>query len=373
LNASQIFDAWHNAARALLPTDAEVWDGHSHIGANDPDGVIGRAEDLIGSLRAAGHRRAVVMTSRDAHGYRAANDRVVAEASASDGVLIPFLRIDPNDGAGALHEVERSLGLGHRGIKLHPRAENFQLSDPTVRRVAETAAQRGIPILVHAGRGIPSLGAEVVDLCNGVEGLRMILAHAAISDLSSLGPMVADVPGIYIDTSWWDATDLLALFAWVPPGRIIYASDTPYGSPARSFTLTMRAAVAAGYTADQLRGLFGGTLTRVLAGLDGDDLGPPAGDDVVSIDPGLLRVHSTLHGAIVRTMGGGDNSEPLSLARAACAVPPGTRHEAVFAAITSTLDAVEGAASTSDMVWLVLLAATAALTPEVALPSLSLR
>ena len=370
MNPSQIFDAWHAAARSLLPGDTEVWDGHSHTGANDPDGVVGKAEDLVASLLAAGHRGAVVMTSRDAHGYRAANDRVAAEATASDGVLIPFLRIDPNDGTGALREVERSLALGHRGIKLHPRGEAFQMSDPTVRRVAEAAAHNGVPILVHAGRGIPSLGREVVELCDAVDGLRIILAHAAISDLSSLGPIAKDIPGLYIDTSWWDATDLLALFAWVPPGRIVYASDTPYGSPARSFTLTLRAAASAGYSPDQLRGLFGGTLMGVLAGSDGEDLGPPAGDEVVSMDPGLLRVHSSLHGAIVRTMGGGDNSEPLSLARAACAVPPGTNHESVFAAITTTLDAVEEAPSTSETVWLILLAATAALTPEVALPEL---
>lgn len=360
---------WHVAARALLPARTAVWDAHTHTGSNDPDGVTGTAERLLEKLSDARQVGAVVMANQDPGGYAAANDRILREAAASDGRLVPFLRVDPHRGDEAVAEAERSLDAGHRGIKLHPRAEQFRLRDPTVRHLVELAAERGVPVLCHAGRGIPSLGRDAAALCDQVDGLRLILAHAAISDLSWLGPTVADHPGLYFDTAWWDVTDLLALFAWVPPGRILHASDTPYGHPALAFVLTMRVAASARYTPSQLKALFGGTLQRLLAGRDGDDSDPAPGGDFVIGNPGLLRVHASLHGAIVVTLARGDPAEALSLARLGCVVPDGSRHAGILHAIAETLDRIDLTSNRrSTIVRPLIVAATAALTPDVAVP-----
>lgn len=362
---------WFEAARQYLPADVAVWDAHTHTGENDPDGVRGTAEGLLGKLGETHHTGAVVMTNRDPGGYREANDRILAEAAGSSGRLIPFLRVDPRLGGEALAEVERCLEAGHRGIKLHPRSEQFVLSDPTVRQVAELAAERGVPVLVHAGRGIPSLGEDAARLCDGVDGLHVVLAHAAISDLSWLGPTVGDHPGLYFDTAWWDVTDLLALFAWVPPGRILYASDTPYGHPALAFTLTMRVAASARYNSSQLRALFGGSLLRLLEGQEGEELGRAPGDDFVSGDPGLLRVHASLHGAIVRAFARDDPTEEVSLARLGCRVPEGAHHASVYRAIAATLDHIDLAnGARRDIVRPLIVAATSALTPDVGVPEI---
>ncbi len=61
-------------------------------------------------------------------------------------------------------EAERALEAGARGIKLHPRAEQFTLDHPEVRSLAALADERGLPMLIHAGRGIPALGAHAVKL-----------------------------------------------------------------------------------------------------------------------------------------------------------------------------------------------------------------
>jgi predicted TIM-barrel fold metal-dependent hydrolase len=39
---------------------------------------------------------------------------------------------------------------------------------------------------------------------------------------------VPDQPNLFFDTAWMVPADLLALFALVPPGRILYGSDAPY-------------------------------------------------------------------------------------------------------------------------------------------------
>ncbi|MEE9184181.1 MAG: amidohydrolase family protein [Acidimicrobiia bacterium] len=362
---------WYAAAREHVPDGVELWDAHTHTGASDPDGVRGTADRLLAKLDDTQQTGAAVMTNQDPGGYSEPNDRVLTEARNSTGRLIPFLRVDPRLGNKAIAEAERCLDAGHRGIKLHPRAEQFELNDPTVRLLAELAAERGVPILVHAGRGTPSLGKDAADLCDTVDNLRIVLAHAAISDLSWLGPTVAEHPGLYFDTAWWDVTDLLALFAWVPPGRILYASDTPYGHPALAFTLTMRVAVSARYNSSQLRALFGGTLLRLVEGKEGDDEGAAPGEDFVSSDPGLLRVHASLHGAIVTAFAKNDATEPVSLARLGCAVPEDAHHAQVYRAIAATLDNIDLVnGARRDIVRPLILAAAAALTPDVEVPEI---
>jgi hypothetical protein len=237
--------------------------------------------------------------------------------------------------------------------------------------VAAVAAERGAPLLVHSGRGIPSLGSAALRLLESTPGLSLILAHCGISDLSRLGPMAGEVAGLYFDTAWWDVTDRVALLAWVPPHRVLYASDTPYGWPLLSFAMTLRVARASGYGGDQLRALFGGSLWSLLDTGDVADLGPAAGTSRILADPGLIRVHASIHGALVSLFAGADITEPLSLARLACDVAPGTSHEPVYRAVAATLDAVDtNAGEPRANFGLLIQAAGATLTPEVGVPVL---
>lgn len=104
---------WFDAAIGNLPEKTRLWDAHTHTGQKDPDGVTGTAERLIEKLRGAAHSGAVVSTNQDPNGYGEANDRILTEAENSEGALIPFLRVDRNEGAAAAVEVERSLNRGH--------------------------------------------------------------------------------------------------------------------------------------------------------------------------------------------------------------------------------------------------------------------
>lgn len=359
---------WFDAARSLLPDGNPVWDAHTHTGWNDPDGVRGTADRLIEKLETAGQAGAVVTTSMDPSGYPANNDRVLREAEASDGRLIPFLRVDPHTGDEAPKELSRSLNLGHRGIKLHPRGEAFALADASVDPLLRISAERGVPVLVHAGRGIPTLGRDAIDRCQSIPGLNLILAHAGISDLSWMGPVASEVPGLHFDTAWWDITDLLSLFAWVPAERILYASDTPYGHPMLGFILAMRAAAASGYTGSQLADLFGGTLQRLLHNGPRSlpEATPPGGP--FQIDHGLLRLHANLQAAVVRAFARVDATEPVSLASLACVVPDDDPQYSVYSAIGETLERIEPTATNGIVRPLIALTA-AAMTPGVAVPA----
>ena len=147
-------------------------------------------------------------------------------------------------------EAERCLARGARGIKLHPRAENFTLDHPEVANLVALADERRLPVLVHAGRGIPALGLHAVQLTERYGDARVILAHAAISDLSWLWRVAPDHPNLLFDTAWWMPADMLALYSLVPPGQILFASDAPYGRTFFAVSFMLRMALQAGLSQD---------------------------------------------------------------------------------------------------------------------------
>ncbi|OFW66192.1 MAG: hypothetical protein A2Z12_07290 [Actinobacteria bacterium RBG_16_68_21] len=363
-----LVESWHAAARDLLPPGAEVWDGHTHTGSADPDGFHNTDAALLGALDRAGHAGAVVFTSADSHGYRANNERILAEAATSGGRLIPFARLDPKSAAVA-DEAARCLGDGHRGFKLHPRAEGFTIDHPGVAKVAAVAAERKVPIVIHAGRGIPPLGEQALTLLDDHPGLVIILAHAGISDLSWIARESRSRPGLMFDTSWWNAADLGFLFANVDVSQIVYASDMPYWDPQVAATLTARSAVQAGLTGQAITAVFGGNLKRAL---DGRARSAPLGFGLPGYaDPMLLRVAANLYTALGTVFNGALMIEGIDLAVRAAETGP-TPYAGLLRAITVTVSAAAdlGDAHPFEAAGLLMIACSAALTPAAPIPDL---
>jgi predicted TIM-barrel fold metal-dependent hydrolase len=307
---------WFELLREEIP-DLAPLDAHTHIGSNDPDGYRCTREQLMASLDRI-DARAYVFPMHEPDGYSAANDMVIEEAAATDGRLFPFCRLDPH--GDALAEAERALERGARGIKLHPRAEQFTLDHPNLAPVFGLADERRLPVLVHAGRGIPALGRTALEATGKHPGMRLILAHAGISDLAWIWREAPDHPNLFFDTSWWSPADVQALLALIPPAQILMASDAPYGSPVWASVMTTRHARQVGLDAEQTRAVAGGQALRIVDGEDPLDLGPPPGSGNLSRDPLLERVYSYLMSAIGQAFNGVEPAETLALVRLACDV-----------------------------------------------------
>jgi len=278
MNAPEAFDAalvdLYRRNAEVLPDGTEWFDAHTHTGQNDPDGMRATASEILASLDTVGHSQALVFTTMEPDGYPAANDRVIAEASESGGRLHALARLDPHD--SPLTEAERCLDAGAVGLKLHPRAERFALHDDGIEDIVRLADERRLPIVIHAGRGIPALGRDTVELATRYPGARLILAHAGISDLAWIWRESEHLPNLFFDTAWWLVADLLALFAHVPPGHILYASDLPYGHPVFNGLALLRCGLAVGLAPDTLAHIAGGHLAHLMEGGDPLDLGPAA-------------------------------------------------------------------------------------------------
>jgi hypothetical protein len=305
--------------RELLPEGTVWFDAHTHTGFNDPDGFKASAADIVAGLDLAGHEHGLVFSTMEPDGYPPANDRVIAEAADSDGRLRALARLDPH--LDPVAEAERCLAAGAVGLKLHPRAEQFEMHAPRVTDIVALADERRLPIVIHAGRGIPALGRDTVALARRYPGARLILAHAGISDLAWIWRDAQELPNLFFDTAWWNVADLIALFALVPPGRILYASDMPYGHSLFNGLALVRCGLAVGLEPEVIAQMAGGHLLHLLDGGDPLDLGPAPGPPTEAPPAMPPRVVQHLTGAISRAMGGGDPTEPLALARLACDVP----------------------------------------------------
>ncbi|HEY2006111.1 MAG TPA: amidohydrolase family protein [Solirubrobacteraceae bacterium] len=368
-----VIEPWFAVLRDQVP-DLELFDAHTHLGQNDPDGMSQTPEQLLGMLGAVDARGAFVFPMHEPDGYPPANDMVLAAAADSNGVLTPFCRVKP--GVDAVAEAERALAAGAKGIKLHPRAEQFTLDHPDVRSLVALAAERGVPMLIHAGRGIPALGAHAVQLASEFPGARLILAHAGVSDLSWIWRAAADLPNLLFDTAWWLPSDLEALFALVPPGQILFASDAPYGHTAASAAFQLRVALQVGLSHAQIRCIASEQSLRIAAGEPLQPAGPAIGERERAPHVLLDRVGQYLLLGAMATMRGNESGpEQLALARLACDVPDEIDDAPVFAAVRSLLDAFDQASEADPTdrrrLALLILAANVAHTPDVPVPALA--
>jgi uncharacterized protein len=281
--------------RAAVPPGTAMVDAHAHVGL-DVDGMVGDADELLAMLAQHGVARAFVFSlnepDRDPD-FRAPNDRTLACAERSGGRLVAFARLalegDP------VAEAERCITRGARGIKLHPRAQRFALADARLDGVFAVAAERRVPVLVHAGPGIgDGFAAGLERLLDAHPGALLIVAHAGVGDLAEVAQRFAGRPDVAVDTSTWSALDVIDLLGRMPPEQVLHASDYPYGQQPSALAVALLAARASGAGDGELAALLGGSAARFAAGKPLGRLSPVRGAAAMARPLVLDRVHHHL-------------------------------------------------------------------------------
>jgi uncharacterized protein len=296
--ARAIVDDWDEELRRELPENARLFDAHTHLG-HDIDGMVGRYDELISLLDTYGFAGAF-MFCLDEHdrepAFTVPNDRTLAHAERSEGKLLPFVRLDLT--AQPLDEAHRCLDLGARGIKLHPRAQAFALSDERLQPIFALAVERDVPILIHGGRGLPPIAEDLETLVKRNEGVRLIVAHAGIADMAGLAGRLGGIPGVFFDTSVWSGLDLLDLYRQIAPEQVMYASDYPYGRQPNSLLVSVRTAKLAGFDDKQLRLMLGGSARRMIDGEELEPLSAPKGPSSLVQPLTFARIHQYISMAV---------------------------------------------------------------------------
>lgn len=246
---------------AGLGGGAGAVDAHAHLG-RDADGHRLDAAGLVADLDRWGIAAAVCFAPNDPGEdgqFAAANAAVLNAAAAAPGRIVPFCRVDPVR-PGAAAAMERAGRGGARGLKLHPVAQRFRPEDPEVAAVVRDATARGWPVTIHAGFGARPLAGPLGALLDAAPGARLVLAHAGRGDARAVAREVAGRPGVLLDTSLASLADLVSL----PPERLLFGADRPYGEHGTALLLVARAAEGAGWSGDQVAAVLGGNARALL-------------------------------------------------------------------------------------------------------------
>jgi predicted TIM-barrel fold metal-dependent hydrolase len=292
--AQQLIDGYDEALRSELPRGVEIFDAHTHLGL-DIDGMSGRPEELLPLMDRYGIRQAFMFCLDEPDrepGFRAPNDRSLEHAGAADARLLPFVRLDLT--ADPIGEAARCLDRGARGIKLHPRAQKFMLTDERLAPIFALAAERNVPILIHGGRGLPPIAHDLAHLVEDYPTVQLIVAHAGIADMAGLAGLLGGKAGVFFDTSVWSPLDLLGLYRLVGPEQVVYASDYPYGQQPASLLIALRTARLAQFNDEEVRGVLARNADRIAEGEPPLEPSAPKGINTFQQPMTFARIHQYL-------------------------------------------------------------------------------
>jgi predicted TIM-barrel fold metal-dependent hydrolase len=219
----------------------EVWDAHAHMGPREqvaihqiprimafmPDEMIARMDesgvDVVTPFPiGAGNKT----------DYAELNRLMAKAARDYPGRMVGYMRLNPNYGVEHNRRlVEEGVGLGLRGIKLHPLIEHFEADDrELVYPIVEQAEQHGLVVIFHCGLGEAASPDRVARVARDFPRVSVIAGHSGlIEGLRRVVEHAKELPNLHMDSS---GVGWIPYFcesvSWAGPDRVLYGSDTPF-------------------------------------------------------------------------------------------------------------------------------------------------
>lgn len=157
--------------------------------------------------------------------YATLNDRI-AEIARTDKRIIGFCRLTPHDRQAAFNEMKRCQQTGLRGIKFHPRSEDF--SPPHAEGLIAQAEQLRMPIIIHTSHEAHCRPLTWKKLFVRHSKIPFVLAHGGKDVYRQASEIAAECPNVFLDTTTLSYNRTRNLFKWLGPEKIIFGSDMPY-------------------------------------------------------------------------------------------------------------------------------------------------
>jgi uncharacterized protein len=239
--------------RSQLPCEGLITDAHNHIGT-DIEGVVQEPQALLRKMAQSHIAKCIIFPFNEikpGKAFSAANDYIARVVAAYPDKFIGFARTDPRH-PQAVEEVRRAVNeLDLKGLKLHPRSQLFKPSDETMVPILEACVSLRVPILFHSGFAyypIPPMIAEVADY---FPELPIIMGHMGCSEVctptgvNEAIQVARDNDNVYLETSRVMLTSCIAKAVQVAGNtRVIFGSDTPYGSQVDEIRTILRASLS---------------------------------------------------------------------------------------------------------------------------------
>ncbi|MBQ7836363.1 MAG: amidohydrolase [Clostridia bacterium] len=159
--------------------------------------------------------------------------------------VYPFGSIHP-DGENAQEELERIKELGLYGVKLHPEYQGFFVDDEKMKPIYKKISELGLPLILHSGKN-PGFSAPChctpERLAKALKWLDtpVIAAHwGALQLEDEVLTYLCSLP-VYFDTSQGSGiiprNTALKIIEKHGCDKLLFASDTPWGTPEKELRL----------------------------------------------------------------------------------------------------------------------------------------
>jgi uncharacterized protein len=206
-----------------------IIDAHARVGAGR-EGDSRPLEVALAEMDAQGVACAWVAPPDDcvAVRNRAGNELLAHIVRAHPGRFIGCAVANPWYAESAVAELQRALGDGLRAVCLYPPLQGFQLSDPLVDPLVETAIAFGAPIYAHTGTPICAEPFQLAALAQRHPRARFIMGHMGYADFWYDGALAAaTVDNIWLETSFMDGDVITAAVRKLGAERFLFGSAAP--------------------------------------------------------------------------------------------------------------------------------------------------
>lgn len=236
--------------RSQLLYEGPITDAHNHVGV-DIEGVIQEPQALLRKMEQSHVAKCIIFPFNEikpGKAFSAANDYIARVVAAYPDKFVGFARTDPRHPQAA-EEVRRAVNeLDLKGLKLHPRSQLFKPSDEMMVPVLEACVSLRVPILFHSGFAYDPIPPMIAEVAENFPELPIIMGHMGCSEVCTPTgvkeaiQVARDNDNIYLETSRVMLTSCIVKAVQVAGDtRVIFGSDTPYGSQVDEIRTMLRA------------------------------------------------------------------------------------------------------------------------------------
>ena len=224
-------------ANGVPLTDEVVIDSHCHMGlwANfnvprgDAAGMVAIMDRLGIKACVAAHHSSI------GPDFRFGNNEVLKAMADFPGRIYGYATVNPNYPDEMADEIERCIGAGMVGIKLHPEMHKVAVDDERYRPAWEYANEHGLPIMSHTGtnglnpiRSFEKLADQYLDAI-------IILGHAGFGSEGANQSIEAGrkYPNIYPEIAGSTIVygTLERMVHELGADRVLFGTDLPFLDP----------------------------------------------------------------------------------------------------------------------------------------------
>lgn len=255
------FDPENFEAYGKIFSNVVVVDSHTHIGY-DKDGHSIDEKRFIKNMDLAQVNMAIVFPLNEplVRNFSRQNDKVFDFYRKHPNRIIPFFRLNPKSKWKS--EYEKRVLQGFRGIKLHPRSQDFGIASEHAMGIYERAENNRLPVIIHTGFGLDNVADDAKKVVGTFPKLRLILGHSAFVDLENTIKAVGKNENVLFETSTLRIVDLLHLLNSVDYTKIAFGSDVPYYDFDIALEMLVDTAIICNKNPNHIKAILGGNILK---------------------------------------------------------------------------------------------------------------